>query len=195
MPSMSVIERTFCRSHPWRLFATRVILPWALQGLLPEGDLLELGAGSGGMASATTGRFPDVRVTVTDIDPVMVHAARQRLADQPRIAVQQADVTQLPFADHSFDCVASYLMLHHVIDWRRALTEAARVLRRGGKLVGYDLTDTRAARLIHRADRSPHQLIPADDFAPALTRAGLTTVAIHQGLTGHVVRFIATKPL
>ena len=195
MPSMSVLERTFCRSDPWRLFASRVVLPWALQDTRPDGDLLELGAGSGGMASATTSRFPNLRVTVTDIDPVMVHAARQRLADQPSVTVRQADVTNLPFEDNSFDYVTSYLMLHHIIDWRRALSEAARVLRPGGKLIGYDLTDTRAARLIHWADRSPHELISARDFAPALTRAGLANVAVRPGLGGHVVRFSANKPL
>lgn len=194
MPSMSVIERTFCRSHPWHLVANRVILPWALQGVRPAGDLLELGAGSGAMAASTSDRFSDLQVTVTDIDPIMVQVARRRLADHPRVTVQEADVTSLPFDDESFDHVASYLMLHHVIDWQRALTEAARVLRPGGALVGYDLTDTRAARLIHWTDRSPHQLVAAEDFAPALTDAGFDRIAVQIGFHGHVVRFTAHQP-
>src|SRR3954463_15021260 len=45
MPTMSRFEATVCRSAPWRLFAGRVVLPWALQGVTPGGDVLEIGAG------------------------------------------------------------------------------------------------------------------------------------------------------
>lgn len=195
MPSMSVLERGFCRSAAWTLLTSRVILPWALQGLQPEGDLLELGAGSGGMAAATMRRYPGVSVTVTDIDPVMVRAARQRLVGRPGVRVEQADVAGLPYDDDSFDYVASYLMLHHVIDWQRALAEVARVLRPGGTLVGYDLVKTRSAEWIHWADRSPHRLIGAEEFEPGFERAGLRTVALRRGLGGHVVRFVASRAL
>lgn len=191
---MSVVEQAFCRSAFWRLVTRRVILPWALQGLRPHGELLELGAGSGAMAAGTARSFPDLRVTVTDVDPVMVEAARQRLAGRPGVRVEQADVTTLPFDDQSFDFVASYLMLHHVIDWHRALAEATRVLRPDGRIIGYDLTRTRVAQLIHWADRSPHRLIGVEEFEPAFEHAGLETVVIHQGLSGHVVRFAAAKP-
>jgi ubiquinone/menaquinone biosynthesis C-methylase UbiE len=36
---------------------------------------------------------------VTDIDPAMVRAARQRLRDHPEVTVVEADVTDLPFGD------------------------------------------------------------------------------------------------
>ena len=166
MPSMSVIERTFCRTRAWRIFTTRSVLPWALQGLEPAGDLLELGAGSG----------------------------RRRLADRPEVRVQQADVTDLPFDDRSFDVVASHLMLHHVIAWDRALAETFRVLRPGGILIGYDLTDSLAARLVHRLDRSPHALIRADAFEPGLLAAGFCDVGVTEGFGGRVVRFRASRP-
>ena len=191
---MSALERAFCRSAPWNFVTSRAILPWALQGLRPVGHLLELGGGSGGMAAATATRFPDVRVTVTDVDPTMVQTASKRLRGPGKVRVELADVTALPYADNSFDYVASYLMLHHIIDWHRALDEAARVLRPGGTLVGYDLIETRLARWIHWADRSPHRLITADELAPALAQTGLTGVTVQQGLGGHVMRFKALKP-
>jgi ubiquinone/menaquinone biosynthesis C-methylase UbiE len=53
-------------------------------------------------------------------------------------------------------------MLHHVIDWPAALDEVARVLRPGGVFVGYDLTNTMLARLIHQADRSPYRLLAVE---------------------------------
>ena len=193
MPVMSVVEQAFCRSAPWTLFTSRVVLPWALQGLRPHGHLLELGAGSGGMAAATANRFPDLRITATDIDLAMVEAATNRLHGRAAICVERADVTQLRYADGSFDVVASYLMLHHVIDWPQALDEVSRVLRPGGVLVGYDLTDTRLARWLHWADRSPHRLVSAHELEPALARTGLHSVTVRRGLGGHVVRFTASR--
>jgi SAM-dependent methyltransferase len=53
-------------------------------------------------------------------------------ADVPYIV---GDVTALPFGDESFDAVTMYQVLEHVADPRRALAEAARVLRRGGRLI------------------------------------------------------------
>jgi hypothetical protein len=47
MPVMSPLQAAICRSAPWRLVARRLVLPWALQGILPTGRVLEIGAGSG----------------------------------------------------------------------------------------------------------------------------------------------------
>ncbi len=118
MPSMSAVERTFCRNPLWGGFARKAVLPWALQGVEPAGELLELGSGSGAMAAGTAQTFPGLKVTVTDIDPAMVRAARQRLRSHAQITVAEADATDLPFDEGRFDVVASYLMLHHVIEWR-----------------------------------------------------------------------------
>ncbi len=194
MPVMSLVERTFCRSLPWCAFAERVVLPWALSGDDLHGDVLEIGGGTGAMAAGVIGRFPDLRLIVTDIDPVMVAAARRRLASLAQVSVEQADVTALPFADATFDVVTSYLMLHHVVDWRPALTEALRVLRPGGRLVGYDLTDSLAARLVHRVDGSPVSMIGSVELRVALRDAGFTGVAVASTAIGHVMRFEATRP-
>jgi hypothetical protein len=43
---MSPFQTAFCRSAPWRLFARRVVLRWALQGQRPHGRVLEIGAGT-----------------------------------------------------------------------------------------------------------------------------------------------------
>jgi ubiquinone/menaquinone biosynthesis C-methylase UbiE len=194
MPSMSAVERSFCRNPLWGGFARKAVLPWALQGVSPAGELLELGSGSGAMAAGTVQTFPDLTLTVTDIDPGMVRAARQRLRGHPQVTVSQADVTHLPFEDCRFDVVASYLMLHHVIEWQQALAEAVRVLKPGGTFVGYDLNHTRVAEWIHIVDRSPYRLIRHDDFAPALTAAGFDHVRVTMALGAHVTRFVAHRP-
>jgi ubiquinone/menaquinone biosynthesis C-methylase UbiE len=194
MPAMSAVERTFCRNPLWGGFARKAVLPWALQGIRPAGELLDLGSGSGAMAAGTAQTFPDLTLVVTDIDPEMVQAARQRLRGHPQVTVAEADVTDLPFEDRRFDVVASYLMLHHVIEWRQALAEAHRVLKPGGTFVGYDLHRTRAAEWIHIVDRSPYRLVERDDFAPALTAAGFDQVRVTRALGGHVTRFVGQRP-
>lgn len=194
MPVMSAVEGTFCRSAPWRAFARRSVLPWALAGHTLSGEVLEIGGGSGAMADGVARTFPDARLTVTDIDAAMVTAARRRLRRHPNVHAEQADVARLPYADGTFDAVTSYLMLHHVIAWPEALAEAARVLRLGGIFVGYDITDTRAARITHRLDRSPHLLIAPQALRTGLAAAGLTHVAVRLSAAGHLMRFRAVKP-
>lgn len=188
---MSAIEGAFCKSAPWQAFARRAVLPWALDGGRLTGDVLEIGAGGGAMADGMARAHPGVRLTVTDIDDAMVASAKRRLRAYPNAKVEQADVTALPFPDGSFDAVTSYLMLHHVIAWQEALAEAARVLRPGGVLLGYDLTDTGLARLTHRLDGSPHLLISADELRSGLSGAGFSSVEVRESAAGHLMRFRA----
>src|SRR2546430_4244692 len=104
MPAMPPFEAAFCRSAPWRLFARRLVLPWALQAVPPRGRVLEIGAGSGAMAAQLLAMFDDITMCVTDFDDAMVTAAAERLAlFSDRVECRQADATALPFADESFD--------------------------------------------------------------------------------------------
>src|SRR5437588_10461799 len=104
MPAMSPFEPAFCRSAPWRLFARRLVLPWALQGTRPAGRVLEIGAGSGAMAAELLSMFDDLTMCVTDYDEAMVVAAAERLAPfGARAECRLADATALPFPDDSFD--------------------------------------------------------------------------------------------
>ena len=194
MPIMSTIESYFCRSAPWRSFARRTVLPWALDGHTLTGSVLEIGGGSGAMAESVARTHPEVWLTVTDIDEVMVRSAGARLKAHPRVAVEQADVTALPYDSGTFDVVTSYLMLHHVIDWAPALAEAARVLRPGGTFLGYDLTATRVARLVHLADGSPFRLLGPAELRDGLGGAGFSPVTVQTAFASHVMRFHASKP-
>jgi ubiquinone/menaquinone biosynthesis C-methylase UbiE len=150
MPEMSRSAQLVCRSSPWRFVAGRVVLPWALQGAALRGDVLEIGCGSGAMAVEVLRRHPAVRLTATDYDESMVDVARGRVARfGDRAEVRRADATDLPFADGAFDVALSFIMLHHVIDWETALGELVRVLRPGGRLIGYDLLGDRDGRFTH----------------------------------------------
>jgi len=195
MAVMSRIEAAFCRSAPWRAFTGRIVVPWVLRGEELVGDVLEIGSGAGANAAVIAETQPETRVTATDLDPTMVTAARARLARYgARAMVAEADSTRLPFDDDHFDAAVSLLMLHHVIDWELAICELARVIRPGGRVVGYDLIATPGARLLHLADRSPHRLLTRNDLARQLTASRFHDVDVTPALGGLVARFHATLP-
>jgi ubiquinone/menaquinone biosynthesis C-methylase UbiE len=194
VPMMSQVEQAFCRSLPWRWLSQRVVVPWAVQDRALDGRVLELGSGSGAMASDLLDRYERVRLTATDIDPTMVNSARDRLAGRSsRADVVRVDATALPFASARFDAVVSFLMLHHVIEWEQALHEAVRVLRPGGTLIGYDLVDSLPARVVHRVDRSPHRLATSAALRAALDPLEVEELEVDESLAGLVVRFAVAK--
>ncbi len=190
---MSPLEQGLCRSAPWRWFAREVVLPWALQGEHLDGDVLEIGSGSGAMAAEVLRRFPDVRLTATDYDNSMVSAAGRRLhVFGEQATVRQADATQLPFPDESFDAVVSFIMLHHVIKWEKAIAETVRVLRPGGRLIGYDLLASSPLHWFHQAEGSAHRMMRFGELRRE-TRGLPLFGALSRSLGGLTVRFSLEK--
>ncbi|HEX2040889.1 MAG TPA: class I SAM-dependent methyltransferase [Acidimicrobiales bacterium] len=194
MPPMAPSELRVCRSAAWGALAGRVVLPWALHGERIGPEVLEIGSGAGAMAEELLARHRDVRLAATDLDETMVADAEQRLARfGDRATVRRADATGLPFGDESFDTVLSFAMLHHVIEWEKALAEALRVLRPGGSLVGYDLLATRFNRAVHLVDRSPHRLFSFGELRAVVDDLPVDRAVLVPGLGGLVARFSLRK--
>jgi ubiquinone/menaquinone biosynthesis C-methylase UbiE len=169
---MSSFERAFCCGAVWRSSSAAIARELRAQRL--GRDILEIGAGSGSVAQQLLSRNPGLVWTAIDIDLHMTQAAATRLREFCNASTKTADATALPFPDDSFDSVVSCLMLHHIIDWEKAVAEVARVLRPGGTFVGYDLTRTPLASVFHRLDGSPHRLIVPNNFQDECARTGLT---------------------
>lgn len=69
-----------------------------------------------------------------DRDAGMVTEARRRLAGRPAVRVELGDLHELPLDSGSVDRARADRVLQHVADPARAVAEAGRVLRPGGRL-------------------------------------------------------------
>ncbi len=104
----------------------------------PFRSLLDLGTGTGRMLEMFG---PDIeRELGLDLSLDMLLLARDRLerAGLRNCSVRQGDIYDLPLADGSFDVVILHQVLHFLDDGARAIREAARVLRPGGRLLVVD---------------------------------------------------------
>lgn len=133
---------------------------WAelLDRLELKGDerLLDIGCGRGAVLLMAAQRLPRGRAVGVDVwsttdqsgnaeQVTRQNAVLEGVAE--RVELHTADMRHLPFEDHSFDVVVSSLAIHNVPgagERAKALCEAARVLKMGGKLAIADIRHTRA---------------------------------------------------
>ncbi|MEX2187774.1 MAG: class I SAM-dependent methyltransferase [Pirellulales bacterium] len=112
-----------------RLFRKR---KFALDGAK---SILDVGSGAGQIVKHLLKYAPaDARIVGIDLSPEMLRRARQRLrSDRPEFFA--ADLTHLPFADESFDCVTCGYVLEHLPDPRMGLRELHRVMTPGARML------------------------------------------------------------
>lgn len=98
-----------------------------------RGDVLEIAVGTG----RNLPYYPqDVRLTGIDISPAMLAIARCRAQELGcAVDLQVGDAQALAFPADRFDTVVATLALCTIPDERRAVAEAKRVLRPGGRLL------------------------------------------------------------
>jgi len=97
---------------------------------------LEIGVGTG----RNLEHYPQgIRLTGIDFSPQMIEIARRRakqLGRQADLRVGDAQALDLP--DESFDAVVCTLALCSIPDDRKAVSEARRVLRPGGRFLAFE---------------------------------------------------------
>ncbi|OBH63856.1 methyltransferase type 11 [Mycobacterium sp. E2479] len=78
-------------------------------------NILELGAGHGGLSRALLAMHPTAQVTVTDIDPTFVASiVAGDLGTHPRAVVRAMDATAVDAPDGCYDLAIFALSLHHL---------------------------------------------------------------------------------
>jgi len=115
-------------------------------------DLLEIGAGTG--ANLDIYGPAVTSLTLTEPDTVLIRRLTGKARDlAPHARVLRAPAEDLPFEAGSFDTVVSTLVLCGVSDQQRALREARRVLRPGGRLLFVEHVRGDDARTIRTQNR------------------------------------------
>ncbi len=98
-------------------------------------SILDVGSGAGQLVRHLL-KLADSEAAITcvDLSPGMLRRARARLRSN-RLRYLAADLTQLPFADASFDCVTCGYVLEHLPDASVGLNELSRVMQPGARML------------------------------------------------------------
>lgn len=123
-------------NNPLRAIQQRLEIRW-MRGMInlgPGAAVLEVGCGRGAGAKFILEEFRPDSLYASDLDIQMIRKAMIYLSPdhRSRIHLHVADLIRLPFRDGALDAVFGFGILHHVVDWRGALHEIARVLKPGG---------------------------------------------------------------
>jgi hypothetical protein len=132
-----------------------------------------------------------------------------RSFDYARFAMDQGDITCMPYASDSYDYFLGFHVLEHILDETRALAEIRRVLRPGGTAILQVPMDRSLAQTVEYGKPDPretgHVRRYGADFPARLQSQGFTVAAVsvsdqcdEQSLQRHGFSrepiYFATKP-
>ena len=128
-------ERLMVNS-PIRVMVQRGLIRWikGVTRIPPRARVLEIGCGRGAGARLIQAEFHPATLHAFDLDLAMIRLAGRYLQAEHRdkISLYVGDAAMLPYRDAALDVIFGFGVLHHLPDWRRGLSEIARVLRPGG---------------------------------------------------------------
>jgi len=126
--------------------------------------LLDLAGGTGDVAfRVVEAGGAGVHVTVCDINADMLAVGRERARERGHdqaVTFEQGNAEELPYADRSFDCVTIAFGIRNVPRIERALAEAYRVLRIGGRFLCLEFSSVDLPGLSSLYDVYSFNLIP-----------------------------------
>ena len=134
----------------------------------PKGDrpfaLLDLAGGTGDVAfRVVEAGGPNVRVTVCDINAEMLTVGHERAIERGYddvVTFEQGNAEELPYPDRQFDCVTIAFGIRNVPRIERALEQAFRVLRIGGRFLCLEFSSVDLPGLSSLYDVYSYNVIP-----------------------------------
>jgi ArsR family transcriptional regulator len=114
--------------------------------LLNPGDILDIASGDGVLAEllAPTAKS----IVCLDISERVVEAGRTRVSAFPHVKFELGDMHSLPVRDRSFDTVLLMHALTYTKEPQQVFSEAARVLRKNGRLLAVTLQKHQHAKAV-----------------------------------------------
>lgn len=149
---------------------------------LQLGDLVDLGAGDGGVARLLA---PQARsVCCVERDPEVIAAATARGPLHPRLRYLQADLCAVPLADACADHALMLGVLPMLAAPELGLREALRLLRPGGRLLLSTLARHSAPEAVQPFGHQNNGQ-DADELHALLSAAGFVSIEISRGAREH----------
>lgn len=157
-----------------------------MRKLSPAGKLnkvLEIGCGEGQGSRNILKYFQTSEIHAIDLDPKMIGRAKKRQED-PRVIFSVGDAANLTqYKDSTFDAIFDFGIIHHIPNWREALSEMHRVLKPHGYIHIMDgsiesFTVTRIGRFFKRILEHPYEkMYTKAKFSEELSRLGFKTLS------------------
>jgi demethylmenaquinone methyltransferase/2-methoxy-6-polyprenyl-1,4-benzoquinol methylase len=126
--------------------------------------LLDLAGGTGDVAfRVVEAGGAGVRVTVCDINADMLSVGRERARERGHdfaVTFEQGNAEELPYPDRHFDCITIAFGIRNVPRIERALAEAYRVLRIGGRFLCLEFSSVDLPGLSSLYDVYSYNVIP-----------------------------------
>lgn len=126
--------------------------------------LLDMAGGTGDIAlRVLQNAGPNVTAVLADINPEMLKVAERRVQDagfEARISIEEVNAEALPFEDASFDAYTIAFGIRNVTDIPKALDEAFRVVKIGGKFACLEFSHVDVPLLDRLYDFHSFEVIP-----------------------------------
>jgi len=94
--------------------------------------ILDAGCGSGYSSQLIINEFNPAKLVAFDFMPEQIELAKKRFLNADFFI---GDATRMELASESFDAVFIFGILHHIPQWKKAVSEVARVLKGQGVLL------------------------------------------------------------
>lgn len=142
----------------WKWFAI------GQSGVKTGDKILDLAAGSGDLSLEFAKKVgPSGHVTMTDINESMLDVGRKKLTDKGivgNIDYAIVNAEELPYEDNSFNCISISFGLRNVTDKEKALSEMARCLKPGGRMIVLEFSKPTVAWLEKAYNTYSFNVIP-----------------------------------
>ena len=164
-------------------------------------SILDLGTGPALFLPKLRLRYPKAEITGVEVQPVMLETARTVCASCNAQLIEADLASPLPIADESMDVITAVMVLHELLFPPTMLSEAARILKPGGRMVVYDWIKRPLRAYLGDAELTEdklnhyreHCLYAADDIVFLAEQAGLTQMEYIGRRSGHFAIFVFEK--
>lgn len=169
-------------NDPKRLHYLNPDLVWATLNMAEPKTLVDIGAGTGFFAILFSKKVKDGKVYACDLSDVMVSWMKENLPEAVRDVVIPLKMEEngVPLPDGVADLVYMINLHHELEEPLKALSEAHRLLRRGGKLMIIDWKKEETP------EGPPLDIrVTEETISLHLHRSGFTSIIAHKVLPYH----------